>query len=137
MNKVFEALEGLFDCVTCQGLFEKAQKYYDIMEEALLELKAIKEANPSEALEYLDRFINEMTYCLEHPKEYAKGYEKEIFYKYKHTLETTIKQYILKAQENEKMIEILKPYFQGTVFPSAIYFHFSCEEFDLLKRYFE
>ena len=34
-DKVFEALNDLFDLVTCQGSFEKGQKCYDIIEEAL------------------------------------------------------------------------------------------------------
>jgi hypothetical protein len=35
MNKVFEALNDLFDLVTCQDSFEKGQKCYDTIEEAL------------------------------------------------------------------------------------------------------
>lgn len=62
-------------------------------------------ANLSEALNYLYSFINEMTSCLENPKQYVKNYNKEIFYKYKHTLETTVKQALLKAQEQEKLLE--------------------------------
>ena len=34
-DKVFETLSELFDLVTCQGSFEKGQKCYDIIEEAL------------------------------------------------------------------------------------------------------
>lgn len=64
MEKEIEALENLFDLVTCQGSFEKAQKCYDILEEALTELKQIKEAEPSEALRKLDDIsylvLNEM-----------------------------------------------------------------------------
>lgn len=74
---------------------------------ALLELQEIKEAKPSIALNYLCNFINEMTYCLEHPKEYAKGYEKEIFYKYKYTLETTIKQALINKSKKEQGFDIL------------------------------
>lgn len=76
--------------------------------QALQRLEAIDNTNPSEALNYLNIFINEMTYCLEHPKEYAKGYDKEIFYKYKYSFETTIKQTLLKAQKQEKENELLK-----------------------------
>ena len=69
------------------------------VDNALQRLEAIDNANPSEALVRLEQFLNEMTYCLEHPKEYVKGYEKQIFWKYKNTLETTIKQALLKQQE--------------------------------------
>ena len=52
-------------------------------------------------------FINEMTRCLENPKQYAKNYNKEIFYKYKCTLETTVKEALqrLEAIENAKPSE--------------------------------
>ena len=75
---------------------------------ALLELQSIDNANPSEALEWLEQFLNEMTYCLEHPKEYTKGYEKQIFWKYKNTLETTVKQALIKAQEPKQYVDELK-----------------------------
>lgn len=44
MSKELEALESLFDLVTCQGSFEKAQKYFYIIEEALQHLEAIDNA---------------------------------------------------------------------------------------------
>ena len=37
MEKEIEALDDFMDLVTCQGCFEKAQKCYDIIEEALTE----------------------------------------------------------------------------------------------------
>ena len=74
------------------------------MKKCYQRLEAIDNANPSEALIYLDQFMNEMTRCLENPKQYAKNYNKEIFWKYKNTFETTIKQALLKAQEQEKVI---------------------------------
>lgn len=102
MSKELEALERLY----CSGnlqldyvLSNKHQQDYESIEKALLRLEAIDNSNPSEALEYLEQFLNEMTYCLEYPKEYAKGYERQIFWKFKNTLETTIKQALLKAQE--------------------------------------
>ena len=70
----------------------------DIVNNALLELKAIKEANPSEALECLEEIENycewsEFNSCLSHdfPKEY-----------------NTIKRALIKAQEQEKVLEIIK-----------------------------
>lgn len=93
-------------------------------------------------LETLKQFINEMTDCIENPKEYAKGYEQQIFYKYKYTLETTVKQ----AQEQEKVLEIIKRF----ITDGWTYFNLEDnyitvdggyglneEEFNLLKRYFE
>jgi len=106
MNKEIEALKNLY----CAGnlqldyvLSDKHKQDYKIVEQALLELKQIKEANPSEAINYLDAFINEMTDCLKNPKQYAKNYDKEIFYKYKYTFETTIKQAL-------KRLEVLESY---------------------------
>lgn len=86
-------------------LFREDNPDFDTLEDALKRLEAIDNANPSEALEYLEQFLNEMTYCLEHPKEYAKGYERQIFWKFKNTLETTIKQALLKAQEPKQYLK--------------------------------
>ena len=47
-----------------------------------------------------------------------------------------IKQALLKAQEQKEILEILKPYFKSAVFPSAINFNFSEEEFKKLKEVF-
>lgn len=52
---------------------------------------------------YLQQFINEMTYCLKHPKEYAKGYEKEIFWKYKATLEDIANQQLINSNPGEAL----------------------------------
>ena len=70
-------------------------------------IEAIDNADPSEALDYINCFLNEMTYCLEHPKEYVKGYEKEIFYKYKYTFETTIKQALTTKHKKELAWDIV------------------------------
>lgn len=51
MSKEYiQALNGLFDLVHCQDSFEKAQKYFDIVEDGLQRLEAIDNSNPSEAL---------------------------------------------------------------------------------------
>lgn len=78
---------------------------FDLVLKALNRLEAIDNANPSESIKCLDQFINEMTRCLENPKQYAKNYDKEIFYKYKYTFETTIKQALLKAQEPKQYLK--------------------------------
>ena len=85
-----------------------SKRYLKIILKELQRLEAIDNANPSEALKVLNCFLNEMTYCLEHPKEYAKGYEKEIFYKYKYTFETTIKQALTTKSKKELAFEIIK-----------------------------
>ena len=116
---------------------------------------AIENSEPSEALNYLDQFINEMTECLKNPKQYAKDYDKEIFYKYKYTFETTIKQALLKAQEQEKVLKIIfekkvvvewftkkresEKYFKLEIYNAFIPVErqLTQEEFDLLKRWLE
>lgn len=66
--------------------------FYSVVEQALLELKSIKEATPSEALE-----------CLEEMWELSCDSRKP-----EYTLYETIKQALLKAQEQEKENELLK-----------------------------
>ena len=61
MSKEYlEALNGLFDLVHCQDSFEKAQKYFDIIEEALQRLESIDNAEPSEALECLEKVYSRL-----------------------------------------------------------------------------
>lgn len=111
MSKELEALDNLY----CAGnllldyvLSDKHKQDYEIVKQALNELQAIKNSKPSEAINYLDAFINEMTDCLKNPKQYVKNYDKEIFYKYEYTFETTIKQALIKARDQEKVINELK-----------------------------
>lgn len=89
-----ETIQKCIDLLNTDGINSKEQ----VKKILQGELESIDNSNPSEALECLEQFINEMTRCLENPKEYVKGYEKQIFWKYKNTLETTIKQALLKAQ---------------------------------------
>lgn len=63
----------------------------DIVNNALLELKMIKEAKPSEALKCLDKMANQV---------FQVDDEFELYY-------DKVKQYILKAQEQEKVLEII------------------------------
>ena len=39
-----------------------------------------------------------------------------------------------RLEKQDKILEILKPYFSGSVFPSAIFFNFNNEELNLLKK---
>lgn len=101
MDKVFKALDDLFDLVTCQGSFEKGQKCYDILEEAITELKAIKEAEPSEALK-----------GLKHIKKY---YVPEPCSSTTYDYLEIIQQTLLKTQflekenaDNKRVLEIIK-----------------------------
>ena len=58
MSKEYmQALEDLFGLVAFQGSFEKAQKYFDIIEEALHRLESIDNSEPSEALIEVDKIL--------------------------------------------------------------------------------
>ena len=107
------------------------------IENALLELKAIKEAKPSEALENLIETIRMFG-------ENQIGLDKfEERYK-------IIKQALLKSQEQEKVLEIIKTkrviiaWFEDTYLTLNEYnakcefgYELTEEEFELLKAYFE
>ena len=89
MSKEYlEALNGLFDLVHCQDSFEKAQKYFDIIEEALNRLESIDNAEPSGALE-----------CLMYLKAEFRDYPSAF---------NSIKNALLKAQKEHKALEIIK-----------------------------
>ncbi len=111
MNKELEALERLKTAPSFMGGTAEYQvctqseavlmQDYEIVKQAVLELKSIKEANPSEALECLER-MNENARVYISLEEYEKDSE-------------TIKQALLKAQklakENELLKEIIKSLF--------------------------
>lgn len=117
MSKEYlEALNGLFDLVHCQDSFEKAQKYFDIIEEALKRLEAIDNSNPSEALECLERIDN--TLCLNNNKGNLEfGIDTEEHIDCDNAIDMvedleTIKQYILKTQKPKNYLkwEDLEPF---------------------------
>ena len=115
MEKEFEALEKLLEGYS-KGMVGRS--YYDIVKQALTELQAIKEANPSEALEDLDNIIrgfNETTTGMYGLGEVVVGNELERYYKNELT---SIKQSLLKTQEQEKVLEIVFKYFDINVVTS-------------------
>ena len=94
MSKELEALNGLFDLVHCQDSFEKAQRCFDIIEEALQRLESIDNAEPSEALECLELIGG--VYLLWGHETVADGFKEEF---------NTIKQALLKAQEPKQYLK--------------------------------
>lgn len=111
MEKEFEALKFIFG----EALFSeyknethtRVRECNDVVFKALTELKQINEAKPSEALE-----------CLEKLKNYAKSdldsipqYFYDLCVKKNKEIDNiveNIKQALLKAQEQEKVLEIIK-----------------------------
>ena len=76
----------------CEKSNEEVMKTYETIKQALTELKAIKEAKPSEALRCVGVLKEED--CI---TTLVQGKALE-----------TIRQYILKAQEQEKVLKIIK-----------------------------
>ena len=89
MNKDLEALNRVRNKFI--DFFHEDTPDFDTLEQVLTELKAIKEANPSEALE--------LVYCL---KDYLMNMMP--YYDWLNDIE----KYILNAQEQEKALEIIK-----------------------------
>jgi len=112
MGKVFEALE--IGVSKLKKLYENSAKKmskndilgFDLtfiyLDKVLTELQAIKEANPSEAMKCLEKVKN---YEVEsHIKE---GWNIILYEEMQEELDT-IKQALLNAQEQEKVLEIIK-----------------------------
>lgn len=104
MSKEYmQALDDLFGLVAFQEGFGRAQKYFDIIEEALQRLESIDNANPSEVLKYLEEWYGFL--MADNDTTYSNGYENEI--EYNRRKEAIYKQYyiikqaLLKAQEQE------------------------------------
>ena len=107
MSKELEALNGLFDLIHCQESFEKAQKYFDIIEEALHRLESIDNAEPSEALKSLEDiyrnavFISDYdVFGKQHPTNISPETNKSISVQC-----DTIKQALLKAQKPKQYLK--------------------------------
>ena len=113
MNE-FEALKRLRQ-ETCPATYMpdfNKEECCDVIEQALLELKAIKEAKPSEALECLGALIKETKYDIDHKND--TGYSVETQERYTTYLNdrmiilNTIKQALLKADKLEKAIKCIE-----------------------------
>lgn len=114
MSKERQALEKLFDILLYSNNKIEAQKYYDAIKQALKRLEAIDNANPSEALECLDRIgdieLSHTETCCNETKddEYIETLVEVIdgILKDKYKKEyNTIKQALLKAQEQKKYLK--------------------------------
>ncbi len=129
---------------------------YNIIKQALLELKAIKEANPSEALRYVNGKIADLEDDLQHYTMVEKDKCREFYIREDLKQFTNIKQALLKAQEQEKVLEIafkkridLESFYSSFVENDYDYnfyekrygtygkYELTEEEFELLKSYFE
>lgn len=112
MDKVFEALERLampdeLHIKECKKLGIGVTEDFDTVEKALLELKAIKEIEPSEALNELYRIENNIIYSLRDcdiSEEVSMNFNSIM----EHNSCAIIKNYILKAQEEHRALKTLK-----------------------------
>ena len=93
--------------------------------EDLERLEQIDNANPSEALNNMIILATEL------------GTSKDVKFAENRfpKMLMTIQQALLKAQKHDKILEILKPYFKGAVFPSAINFNFSEEDWKAIEEW--
>ena len=95
MNKYLEALERL----TYFSDYDKSDDDHDLVFKALTEYEAIKNAEPTKALEYLEEIKSQSPVCYYDNGDKSYVFEKEL---------ETIKQALLKAQEQEKAIAQFK-----------------------------
>ena len=90
----FEALDKLLDGYS-RGMVGRS--YYDIVQEALQRLEAIDNANPSEALECLEILFSNVVSTTYNRESSLKDFN-------------TIKQALLKAEKDEKIILGIEDY---------------------------
>jgi len=111
MSKELEALERLKAITKFNGGRDYAlgdKKEFKIIEQALQRLEAIDQAKPSEAFECLNKIVesfNETTTGMNGLGEVVVA--NDLVYSFKKELDT-IKQALLKSQEQEKVLEIIK-----------------------------
>ena len=91
----------------CKKLGIGLTEDYDLLKQAILELTSIKKADPSEALEELKRIDYNITYLLS-----DCDINEEVSMNFNSIRDNKsceiIKQYILKAQEEHKLLEVIK-----------------------------
>ena len=111
MSKEMKLLESMKDSLTPDGeIFEHTKGYKDIYK-ALLKLDSIDNSNPSEALECLDK-LDDIFYLVKKRKT-PGGTSEEYEYHPSYTEEyDIIENYILKAQEQEKLLNIIESEFK-------------------------
>lgn len=150
VSKELDALERVDDYVDkdydyCQrGDYSKD---YKLIKQALQRLEAIDNANPSKAMDYMKSLFK----CWEHlvKKDNLEIKEVELEkYIFKENYDA-IKQALIKAQEQEKVLEIIKKknvLINGLKHSMTLGLYNKCldddmiltqEEFELLKRYFK
>ena len=109
MSKGLEALHRIANAKNHfkYDTLELVDKDFQIVQQALLRLEAIDNANPSEALKYVNGKIADLEDDLQHYTMVEKDKCKEFFIREDLKQFTTIKQALLKSQEQEKVLEIL------------------------------
>lgn len=123
MNKYFEALERLampdeLHIKECKKLGIGLTEDYEVVKQALLELKSIKEANPSEALECLKKLngmeISSMPFKDDYGIEEVdlndiRKVGSQLNTDFRENIDT-IKQALLKAEKEKKIILGIEDY---------------------------
>ena len=144
-SEALKCVNELWQDINVENDFRNDFERLKTIEQALLELQSIKESNPNEVLKILEevKYAPSFMGGNDRYRTYLgsdKLYEKDI---------NIIKQYILKAQENEKVLEIIKDknvlIYNLKIADNLTEYNrwaddentLTQEEFELLKRYFE
>ena len=148
MKKVFEALERIGN--NLEHHYPENIRDFNTIKQALTELQQIKESKPSEVFGNISRGLEtieaDLTGLPKHVIEYDDGFDnylEDIW-----TCINFIKQTLLKAQEQEKVLDLIftktiniwqiktsKNAFEYNKFIESINCPINQEEFDLLKRW--
>lgn len=103
MSKELEALERLYKCNDDDYTLGYQQHDYKLLHQALQRLESIDNAKPSKALEGLE---NLGTNGIEYREPFELGFTKSMPFKSTREFKI-IKQALIKAQEQEKVLEII------------------------------
>lgn len=112
MSKELEALKTIkIKCHPNSNPSPLVDEALDTIENALNRLEAIDNANPSEALECLERIEADLIGLPKHVTEYDNIFD-DYLYDIENNIDT-LKQALLKAQELEKENKLLKEIIKG------------------------
>ena len=105
MSKEKYGVKECIEVIKANGVYNpNIQKYFDELEGILTEYEAIKNAEPSEALECLENFIEECKTEMYNYAELQNGYQYEKYQYRKEQLEN-IKQALIQAEKTKQEIQ--------------------------------
>lgn len=117
-------LDYLDDILKNEPLTLNKRMVIEGIKEKIQRLESIENAKSSEALEYLETFLREMKDI----EQCTSNYFEAVYWKYKNTFETIIKQALETKSNKEQILDGIVDYLDNRI---------KCEPIDIVRKAFE